>query len=52
MCLDILKEFLKKITEKQDDTEKTVVQFVSEPEPEPVLEKIPHKSNHCGCIIL
>lgn len=58
MCLEILKEFF---TEKKDDAEKkeeTVVKFVSEPDNNQVLEKIPtepvitHKPKCCGCIIL
>ena len=55
MCLEILKEFF---TEKKDDTEKTVVKFVSEPDNNQVLEKNPtepvitHKPKFCGCIVL
>ena len=61
MCFEkIIKDFLKNFMEKQEDTEDSVVKFVSEPEPEEdnnrVLESIPttvpHKSTRCGCVML
>jgi hypothetical protein len=60
MCFEkIITDFFKKFMEQQDDTESSVVKFVTETEPEDnnqVLETIPttvpHKSTRCGCVML
>ena len=53
----IIKDFFKKFIEKQDDTENSVVKFVSEPEDnnrvlESIPTTVPHKSTRCGCVML